>query len=426
MPTMSVWSREQITQLSQAQHEPKWALEKRLEAFDAIDSLSLPKLEKTNIDRWNFSSFQLQTVNDTYQQVDQLPNTISRLLLDENSNVLIQKNDSVVYQSENSLEQGVIFTSLANAFQQHETLLKKYLNGQGVSHRVAAIHQAFAQGGAFIYVPRDVTIKLPLQAIFWLEGKEAAMFPHVLIVAEDNSKVEIVTNFLSTNSEAAISNSVVEAYVGQGASVQVATVSQFDRSVVDVMERFATVGQDGNMEWIVADLSDGRIISKSTTNLKENGGHVDVKSVAFGAGEMRSNITAEVLHVGTHTTSDIQARSVMKDKATSILNSITKIEKGASKSDGQQTGKVLMLDPEARGDANPILLIDENDVTAGHAASVGRIDPLTLFYLMSRGISKDEASKLIIRGFLDTIVSDIPSAALRESIHETIEGKFTS
>jgi Fe-S cluster assembly protein SufD len=192
------------------------------------------------------------------------------------------------------------------------------------------------------------------------------------------------------------------------------------------MERFATVGRDGNLEWIVADLSDGRVISKSTTLLQEPGGHVDVKSVAFGANEMRSNITSEILHFGTHTTSDIQARSVMKDKATSILNSITKIEKGASKADGQQTGKVLMLDPEARGDANPILLIDENDVTAGHAASVGRIDPLTLFYLMSRGVSKAEASKLIIHGFLDTVIADIPSEALRSSIHETIEGKFSS
>jgi Fe-S cluster assembly protein SufD len=339
---------------------------------------------------------------------------------------MVQKNDAVVYQTEKALEQGAVFTSIQNAYKQHETLLKKYLFQQDTTDRIAAIHQTFRQGGAFIYVPRNVSIKLPLQTVFWLDGSEAGMFPHVVIVAEENSQVEIVANFLSTSRDAAISNSVIEAFVGQGAKVQVATVSHFGNNVVDVMNRYATVGRDGNMEWIVADFSDGRVISKSTTNLNETGGHVDVKSVAFGAGEMRSNITSEVLHVGTHTTSDIQARSVMKDKATNIINSITKIEKGASKSDGQQTGKVLMLDPEARGDANPILLIDENDVTAGHAASVGRIDPLTLFYLMSRGISKAEASKLIIRGFLDTIIADIPSAALRESIHETIEGKFTS
>ncbi|MCH5585646.1 Fe-S cluster assembly protein SufD [Shimazuella sp. AN120528] len=422
---MSVFSREQITQLSQSQNEPKWALEKRLEAFSAIDSLPLPKLEKTNIDRWNFSEFQLYQASEKFEQAEELPDAVSRLILEE-SNVLVQKNDAAVYQTEKALDQGVIFTSLQTAYKQHETLLKKYLFRQDTTDRVAAIHQAFTQGGAFIYVPRNVSIKLPLQAVFWLDGKNAGMFPHVLIVAEENSRVEIVTNFLSTSSDAAVSNSVIEAFVGHGAKVQVATVSHFGNTVVDVMNRFATVGRDGDMEWIVADLSDGRIISKSTTNLKETGGHVDVKSVAFGAGEMRSNITSEILHFGTHTTSDIQARSVMKDKATSIINSITKIEKGASKSDGQQTGKVLMLDPEARGDANPILLIDENDVTAGHAASVGRIDPLTLFYLMSRGISKEEASKLIIRGFLDTIIADIPSAPLRESIHETIEGKFTS
>lgn len=419
---MSVFSREQITQLSRSQNEPKWALEKRLEAYQVIDSLPLPRLEKTNINKWNFSQFQLHQT-DSQQE---LPDEVSRFILEENSNVLVQKNDAVVYKTEKALDQGVIFTSMQSAFKNHETLLKKYLFKQNAADRIAAIHQAFSQGGAFIYVPRNVSVKLPLQTIFWLSGKDAGMFPHILIVAEENSKVEIIANFLDTNEDEAVSNSVIETFVGQGAKVQVATISQFGNTVVDVMNRFATVGRDGNMEWIVADFSDGRIISKSTTHLHETGGHVDVKSVAFGAGEMRSNITSEVFHFGTHTTSDIQARSVMKDKATSIINSITKIEKGASKSDGQQTGKVLMLDPEARGDANPILLIDENDVTAGHAASVGRIDPLTLFYLMSRGISKNEASKLIIRGFLDTVIADIPSASLQKSIHEMIEGKFSS
>lgn len=421
---MTAWTREQVTQLSQSQAEPKWAQDKRLEAFAAIDELRLPQLEKTNVDRWNFSEFSLVPSDVTYEQADQLPAEISRLFLGEQSNVLVQKNDKAVFQASQSLPDGVVFTSLTEAFSQQETLLKKYLYQQAPEHRVAAIHRAFMQGGVFLYVPRNVTVELPLQTIFWLEGKEAAIFPHIVVVAEENSQVELVANFVDTDQQAALSNSVIEAFVGQGAKVQIATVSQYSKSVVDVMERVATVGRDANLEWIVADFSDGRVISKSTTELVENGGHVDVKSVAFGAGEMRANITAEIRHVGTHTTSDIQARSVMKDQATSVLNSITKIEKGAVKADGQQTGKVLMLDPQARGDANPILLIDENDVSAGHAASVGRIDPLTLFYMMSRGVSKAEASKLIIRGFLDTVVADIPSAALRASIHETIEGKF--
>jgi Fe-S cluster assembly protein SufD len=422
--TMTAWTREQVSHLSQSQAEPKWALDKRLEAFAAIDELPLPQVQKTNIDRWNFSEFSLVASDTTYERAEQLPTEISRLFLSEQTNVLVQKNDKAVFQTSESLPNGVVFTSLTNAFSEQETLLKKYLYQQAPENRVAAIHRAFMQGGVFLYVPRNVTVELPLQTIFWLEGKEAAIFPHIIVVAEENSQVELVANFVDTDQQAALSNSVIEAFVGQGAKVQIATVSQYSKTIVDVMERVATVGRDANLEWIVADLSDGRIISKSTTNLVENGGHVDVKSVAFGAGEMRANITAEIRHIGTHTTSDIQARSVMKDQATSVLNSITKIEKGAVKADGQQTGKVLMLDPQARGDANPILLIDENDVSAGHAASVGRIDPLTLFYMMSRGVSKEEASKLIIRGFLDSVVADIPSAALRASIHETIEGKF--
>ena len=131
---------------------------------------------------------------------------------------------------------------------------------------------------------------------------------------------------------------------------------------------------------------------------------MDVRSIVVGSGEQRSNVTATVHHWGTHTESDILSRGVMRDEANSIINGITKIERGATKANGQQAENVLMLNPQARGDANPILLIDEDDVKAGHAASVGRNDEIQLFYLMSRGISREDAEKLIIYGFLAPVL----------------------
>lgn len=422
-----------VTQLSEKQQEPDWMLQSRLDALQNAAKLPLPKLEKTNIDRWNFTRFTPYTEEAAISSLTELPEEIREFIFDdENANVVVQKNSSIIFRqiTEKLAEKGVIFTDLATATREHEELVKKYFMTEGLKkdeHQLSALHAALFSGGIFLYVPRNVELEVPLQGLFWLSGADSAIIPHILIVAEASSRVEFVANYVAGHGDqGAMNNSVIEAFVGPNARVRVATVNNLSDSAVDVTYRRSIVDRDAQLEWIVADLSDGRVISDNTSHLNGEGGNVRVRTVAMGAGEMRANITSTIHHRGRHTASDINARSVMKDSASSILNSITKIEKGASKSDGQQSGKVLMLNPKARGDANPILLIDENDVTAGHAASVGRIDPLQMYYLMSRGISKTEAEKLIIFGFLDAVISEIPSESLRRRIHRVIERKFQS
>ncbi|MFC7442943.1 Fe-S cluster assembly protein SufD [Laceyella putida] len=419
--------------ISDKMQEPAWMLKVRQEAYQAALHLPLPKLERTSIDRWNFTHFAPFIEEKAIHSLAELPDDVRQFIFDEEkANVLVQKNGSVIFRqlSDELAKQGVFFADLAQATRENEALVKKYFMTDGIKrdeHRLAALHAALNSGGAFLYVPRNVEVEVPLQGLFWLAGKDTAMMPHIIVVAEANSRVDFVANFIAQpGDEAALNNSAIEVFVSDGARVRVATVSNLGKETVDVIYRRSLVSRDGQLEWIVADLSDGRVISDNTTHLNGEGGTVNVKTVVLGTDQMRANVTSTIHHWGRHTTSDINARSVMKDSATSILNSITKIEKGASKSDGQQSGKVLMLSPDARGDANPILLIDENDVTAGHAASVGRIDPIQLYYLMSRGISRREAEKLIIRGFLDAVVSEIPSESLQASIHRLIERKLQS
>lgn len=423
---------EDVTQLSQLNQEPDWLLQTRIEALKGAANLPLPKLEKTNLDRWNFTNFKSLSQESSIQSLEGLPDSIREFIFDEETaSVLVQKNSSVIFQyiSEELSKQGVIFTDLATAARDHEDLVKKYLykGFKKDEHQVAALHSALQSGGIFLYIPRHVEVTVPIQGLFWLVGEQAAILPHILIVAEDHSRLDFVANFVGEDHDSSVlNNSVIEAFVGANAQVRVATVNHLPKSVVDVTYRRSHVERDGRLEWIIADLSEGRIISDNTTHLDGSGSTVQVKAVVMGSDEMRSNVTSSIQHWGTHTASDINARSVMKDSASCILNSITKIEKGATKSDGQQSGKVLMLNKKARGDANPILLIDENDVTAGHAASVGRIDPLQMYYLMSRGISQTEAEKLIIYGFLDAVIKEIPSESLQKRIHQVIERKFQS
>ena len=421
-----------VTEVSKKNQEPAWMLQSRLDALKKAAQLPLPKLQQTNISRWNFTEFKPFQEESPIQTLAELPEGIKEFVFGDQPNVLVQKNASVIYQqmAEELREQGVVFTDLATAGKEYEPLIKKYFMSDGVKkdeHRLTAIHAALYSGGVFLFVPKNVDVKIPLNGLFWLSGEGAALLPHILIVAEEGSRVDFVANFVAGADDlGAMNNSIIEAFVGAQAKVRVTTINNLSASAVNVVYRRSIVDRDGHLEWIIADLSDGKVVSDNTTHLKGEGSRADVKAVVLGTGEMKANVTSSVYHWGRHTDSFINARSVMTDKASSILNSITKIENGASKSDGQQSGKVLMLHPEARGDANPILLIDENDVTAGHAASVGKVDPLQMYYLMSRGIPKKEAEKLIIHGFLDALISDIPSEPLREQIHRLIERKIKS
>ena len=162
---------------------------------------------------------------------------------------------------------------------------------------------------------------------------------------------------------------------------------------------------------------------KTSTNLIGDGSNSDAKTVVVGRGKQTQNFTTSIVHFGKNTEGFILKHGVMKDSASSIFNGIGKIEKGASGANAVQESRVLMLSEKARGDANPILLIDEDDVMAGHAASVGRVDPMQLYYLMSRGITKTEAERLVIHGFLAPVVEKLPIEAVKSNLSILSKGK---
>jgi len=178
------------------------------------------------------------------------------------------------------------------------------------------------------------------------------------------------------------------------------------------------------VEWILGEMNDGNTVANNTTLLKGTASTAETKTVAVGTGVQRQNLTSQVFHFGTYSESNILSKAVMTEEAFCILNGITKIEKGATKANGEQAENILMLSEKARGDANPILLIDEDDVKAGHAASVGRVSEESIYYLMSRGISREQAERLIILGFLDPVVAEIPIEEVKKKLRQALERKL--
>ncbi|AZV62250.1 Fe-S cluster assembly protein SufD [Peribacillus frigoritolerans] len=423
------FEQEDISSYSSKNNDPAWLSELRIQAFSELEKLPMPKPDKTKIDKWNFTSFQTHTVeSEAFASLEELPEEI-KSIIEENENLYIQRNNTPAHinLSANVKEQGVIFTDILSAARDHAELVQKYFMKDGVKvdeHRLTALHAALVNGGAFLYVPKNVEIKEPIQSVFLLDNPDTTLFNHVLIVAEDNSSVTYVENYFSTvESNEGVANIVTEVIANANAKVQYGAVDTLSKGFTTYVNRRGVAGRDARIEWALGLMNDGNTISDNTTYLMGDGSHGDTKTVVVGRGEQKQNFTTAIIHYGKRSEGYILKHGVMKESASSIFNGIGKIEYGATKANAEQESRVLMLSEKARGDANPILLIDEDDVTAGHAASVGRVDPLQLYYLMSRGITKKEAERLVIHGFLAPVVNELPIEGVKKQLVAVIERK---
>ncbi|MDP4552422.1 Fe-S cluster assembly protein SufD [Alkalihalobacillus macyae] len=429
--TKIAFDQDYIKSFSEKRQEPKWMESLRLKALEKSENLPMPKPDKTKIDKWNFTSFKHDVPADAISSLDDLPKDIRELVAkdQQSGNLLVHRNSTPVFHqlSEELKEQGVIFTDIQTALQEHGDLVEKYFMKDVMKvdeNRLTAVHAALLNGGTFLYVPRNVEVDVPVQALYWQEDPEAGLFNHVIIVAEDNSSVTYVENYLSYgNDEESVANIIAEVHVGQNARVTFGSVDNFSKGVTTYVNRRANVARDGKVDWALAQMNDGNTVSTNTTHLIGDGSNADSKTVTIGRGDQKQNFTNQIIHHGKNSEGMLLVHGVQKDSASAIFNGVTKIEHGAAKSNGEQTQRVLMMNEKARGDANPILLIDEDDVMAGHAASVGKVDPIQLYYLQSRGISRHEAERLIIHGFLAPVINELPIEGVRKRAVEVTEGK---
>lgn len=423
------FDKDYVSQLSTQLNEPEWLKNLRLDALAKAEDLPMPKPDKTKIDKWNFTEFKHEVASGSLNDLKELPEAIKALIDIEanNKNLLLQQNGANVHTelSKELQEQGVIFTDIHTAAREHSELLQKYFMQEAVKvdeHRLTALHAALINGGTFLYVPKNVEVNEPIQAVYW-QDKATALFNHVIVVAEDNSSVTYTENYLSFGKDETVANIVAEVITGTNAKVNFGAVDYFAEGMTTYVNRRGIANRDARIEWALGQMNDGNTVSDNTTNLIGDGSFADSKTVTVGRGDQKQNFTTRITHFGKHSEGYILNHGVVKDAASSIFNGIGKIEHGASKSNAEQSSRVLMLSEKARGDANPILLIDEDDVTAGHAASVGRVDPLQLYYLMSRGIPQREAERLVIHGFLAPVVKELPIEGVKKQLVEVIERK---
>lgn len=413
-------TKELIHEFSQVHAEPAWLADLRQQAFDQIDQLDLPVIERVKFHRWNLGDGR---ISDS----EPLTNVPDFTALGDNLKFIQMGTQTVLEQLPADLaEQGVVFTDFHTALEEIPELVEKHFMSavKYDEDKLAAYHTAYFNSGAVLYVPDNVEIDQPIEGIFYQDSESDVPFnKHILIIAGKHSKVNYLER-LETYGEGSVpatANITVEVIAQAGAQIKFSAIDRLGENVTAYISRRGKLDNDAMIDWAIGVMNEGNVVADFDSDLYGKGSHADMKVVALSSGKQIQGIDTRVTNYGCNSIGNILQHGVILEKGTLTFNGIGHIIKGAKGADAQQESRVLMLSDQARSDANPILLIDENDVTAGHAASIGQVDPEDMYYLMSRGLDKATAERLVVRGFLGSVIVEIPVKEVRDEMIENID-----
>lgn len=415
--------KETILAFSQEKAEPIWLQERRLAAFDKIESLPLPNIERVRFHRWNLGDGTI-AVNDATANVPDFT------ALGDNPKLVQVGTQTLLEQLPAELMQkGLVFTDLQSALEEIPQVVEAYF-GTALRYdedKLAAYNYAYFNSAAVLYVPDNMEIETPLEGIYLQDSDSDVPFnKHILIIAGKNTKFSYIERFESIGSQTkkTSANISVEIIAGHGSQISYSAIDRLGENVTAYISRRAKHDNDSSVDWAMGVMNEGHVIGDFDSDLVGNGSHANLKVVAASSGRQIQGIDTRVTNYGHNSVGHILQHGVILERGTLTFNGIGHIVKGAKGADAQQESRVLMLSDKARSDANPILLIDENEVTAGHAASIGQVDPEDMYYLMSRGIDQKTAERLVIRGFLGAVITEIPSREVRQELISVLDSKL--
>lgn len=400
------------------------------EAAEQWRNLPLPKIERMRYDHWDLFNEEIVAVAEgTDLALADLKAQLTLSADEEVSARIIHYGNQtfVDFVSDDLIAQGVIIDDLFTAMEKYGELVDRHLFSALAADedKMTAYHTAYLNGGLFIYIPKDVEINLPIEAVFVQDSSVRQAFnKHVLIVTDKHSRLSYLERSFTIGSQANSGTLITEVVALDGSQVKFVAMDSLGESTTAFVRRHGLTFNDATIEWVIAAMNHGDTIFDSFTELRGRGSSSNVDIISIANGTQVQTVNTKLLNVGHNTTANIFQHGVILDQGRLSFNGIGHIIKNAKGADNQQESRLMMLSNESRGDTNPILYIDEFEVTAGHAASVGQVDPEQLYYLMSRGLSKADAQYLLIRGFLGQVIQTIPSSKVRQQMVEMIDYKL--
>lgn len=416
-------TKEIILDISNKKNEPKWMTDFRLKALETYNELKLPtwgpSLEELDMDNivtyvrpdtkmkgnWNEVP---EEIKDTFEKLG-----IPKAERESLAGVGAQYDSEVVYHSikEELVKQGVVYTDMESAVKEYEDIVKKYFMKlvPPSDHKFVALHGAVWSGGSFVYVPEGVNVEIPLQSYFRLNSPGAGQFEHTLIIVEKGAKLHFIEGcsapkYNVTNLHAGC----VELYVKEGASLRYSTIENWSRNMLNLNTKRALVEKNGTIEWISGSFGSKKSMLYPMSILKGEGARSEFTGITFAGKGQHLDTGTKVVHAAPYTSSTVNSKSISKSGGTAIYRGAVKVNPNAHHVKSTVSCESLMLDDISRSDTIPVLDIMNDEVEIGHEAKIGRISDDAIYYLMTRGISEQEARDMIVRGFAEPIAKELP------------------
>jgi Fe-S cluster assembly protein SufD len=437
----TAFTRDAVEALSRSRNEPEWMLQRRLEAFDIWESLPMPSRQDEEWRRTDLRRLKLERFTPA-QNIDGKVTSLDALIggagsadqmqfgeSDQRAGISVARDASTVYHDvDPSLaEQGVIFSDLATAVQEHGDLIQKYFMTEAVPAsfgKFEALHAAMWQTGAFLYVPKGVTVTLPFRSFALAQQPGGALFTHSLVVVEEGAEAFFVDAYQSeTQEEASFSSAVVELFVADDAKLRYVQVQDWGRHVWNFMTQRAVLGKDAELKSLEVTLGSKFTKNSIGSHLRGENGLAEMLGIYFGDQDQFFDHHTWQLHESPYATSDLEFKGALKEGARSVYSGLIKVEEGAQKTDAFQQNRNLVLDRTARADSIPNLEIAANDVRCTHGATVAQVEPEHIFYLQARGIPRAEAQKLVVEGFFRPVIDRIPVEEIQDFLQGAIARK---
>ena len=412
-----------IKEISKQKNDPEWMAEFRLKALETYNKLELPTwgpdLSELNMDEIATYVRPKSKMADNWEDVpEEIKDTFDKLGIPEAekrslAGVGAQYDSEVVYHSmkKELMEQGVIYTDMETAVREYPELVKPHFMKcvPVTDHKVVALHGAVWSGGSFVYVPKGVKVDIPLQSYFRLNSPESGQFEHTLIIVEEGASLHFIEGCSAPKyNKVNLHAGCVELYVKDNAYLRYSTIENWSKNMLNLNTKKAIVGKNAQIDWVSGSFGSKISMLYPMSILNGEGAKTEYTGISFAGKGQNLDTGFKVIHNSPNTSSLINSKSISKNGGAATYRALVRINENSKNSKCSVSCESLMLDDISRSDTIPVNDIRTDDVEFSHEAKIGKISDQSIFYLMSRGLSEEDAKAMIVRGFADPISKELP------------------
>jgi Fe-S cluster assembly protein SufB len=435
-------SREVVEAISEYKDEPQWMRDFRLKALDHFEKRPTPtwggNLGQIDFEDIHYFVRASEKASRDWEEVpEDIKKTFDRLGIPEAERKFLagvgaQYESEVVYHQvrEDLEKQGVIFLDMDSGLREHEDIVREHWATviPPNDNKLAALNSAVWSGGSFVYVPAGVKVEMPLQAYFRINTENMGQFERTLIIAEEGSDVHYIEGCTApVYSTDSLHSAVVEIICKPSSRVRYTTVQNWSQNVYNLVTKRAVAQEKATMEWVDCNLGSKLTMKYPSIYLLGQEAHGEILSIAFAGSGQHQDAGGKIIHAAPRTSSSIFSKSISKDGGRATYRGLLEVADGATESRSKVVCDALLLDEDSRSDTYPTIRIDENDADVGHEATVSKIGDEQIFYLQSHGLDEEEASKMIVNGFIEPVTKELPmeyAVELNRLIELQMEGSI--